>query len=275
MCRSLLLFIFALGVFSPCPSLHAQEPTPMAEWQLSPGVQLIPFFVEKIPKWQGVVAAGAVTLPAYEGARQNRVIPIAAAELRYRDIAYISSSEGLGFNLMRGKSYRIGAAFGYDIGRAEKRDERLKGLGDLDAAPEVKMYAEKVLFPFVLRTTVLHTFADEAGWLADFAFYLPVAGNKKLLVLAGPSVTLANEDAMQRRFGVSAAQAARSGLPVYSPGAGLRNAAVGFSATWFIDERWFANATGSVQKLLGPAADSPLIERETQTALLLVGGYRW
>lgn len=253
----------------------AQSPTPMAEWQLSAGVALIPYFLEEIPKWQGAVAVGAVVLPEYEGASENRVVPIAAAELRYRNRAYLSSSEGAGINVLQGKSYRIGAAVGFDIGRFENRDPRLKGLGDLDSAAELKFYGEKVLFPFVLRSTVRHTLDGSTGWLADFAFYLPVAGNKKFFVLAGPSVTLASQVAMQRRFGVTPEQAANSAFPEYRAGAGFRNASVGFSANYFIDDHWFLNATGSVQRLLGDAADSPITDRDTQSALIVIGGYRW
>lgn len=247
----------------------------MAQWQLSAGVPLIGYVLKEVPKWQGAVAVGAVSVPAYEGSNHSRVIPIAAAELRYRDIAYFSSSEGLGVNVLHGKSYRVGLALGYDIGRAERRDARLKGLGDIDSSPELKMYAEKVFFPVVLRSTVLHTLAGDAGWSADVAAYLPLAGSKNFLVLAGPAVTVSNRRELRRRFGVSAEQSANSGLPQYRPNAGLRNASLGFSATWFIDSAWFINATGSVQRLLGPAADSPLIERETQQALIVIAGYRW
>lgn len=253
----------------------AQGPTPMAEWQLSAGVALVPYFLKEIPKWQGGVAVGAVGLPEYEGADESRIVPIAAAELRYRNIAYLSSSEGLGVNFFQDRDCRVGAAVGFDIGRFESRDPKLRGLGDIDSAPELKLYGEKVLFPFVLRTTVRHTMDGATGWLADFSFYLPVAGSKDFLVLAGPSVTVADRTAMRRRFGVSAAQSLRSRLPEYAPEGGLRNASVGFSANWFIDENWFVNTTGSVQRLLGEAGESPITQSDTQAALIVIGGYRW
>jgi len=260
------------GVFHPAA---AQGPTPMAEWQLSAGVALVPYFLKEIPKWQGGVAVGAVGLPEYEGADESRIVPIAAAELRYRNIAYISSSEGVGVNFFQDKDYRVGAAVGFDIGRYESRDPSLRGLGDIETAPELKLYGEKVFFPFVLRTTVRHTLDGNTGWLADFSFYLPVAGNKDFFVLAGPSVTVADRTATQRRFGVSAAQSLRSRLPQYEAEGGLRNASIGFSANWFIDENWFVNGTGSVQRLLGDVGESPITDSDTQTALILIGGYRW
>lgn len=253
----------------------AQTPTPMADWQHSPGVALVPYFVDSVPRWQWVVAAGTVGLPSYEGAQQLRLTPVAAAELRYRNIAYFSTSEGIGYNLFKSKSYRIGSSLGYDLGRAQRRAPRLTGLGDIEGGPELRFYAEKVWFPLVLRASARHTLDGRTGWSADFSAYLPVAGGQTYFVLAGPAVAIADGAANQRRFGVSAAQAQQSGLPQYSASGGLRNASLGFSATYFLDRFWFCNATGSVQRLLGAAADSPVVEDKLQTALLLVAGYRW
>ena len=253
----------------------AQEPTPIAQWQLSAGVSLLNYFLPEVPKWQAAVAVGAVSLPRYGGARRNRVVPVAAGELRFRDIAYLSSSEGVGMNFLGGKSYRVGANIGYDIGRVAARDPQLSGFGDIDAGPSLRMYGEKVLFPFVLRSTVVHALAGDAGWSVDLATYLPVAASKQFLVLAGPSLMWSDAKELQRRFGVSASQSSASGLPTYTPHGGLRNVGLGFSATWFIDDHWFMNATGAAQKLLGDAADSPLTQRDTQTALILITGYRW
>jgi len=247
----------------------------MADWQHSPGVALIPHFTQPVPHWQGGIAAGTVLLPDYEGAASMRFAPVAAAELRYRDIAYLSTSEGIGYNLFRGRSYRIGSSLGYDIGRKQKRSPALDGLGNIDAGPELRFYAEKVWFPVVLRASTRHTLDGRTGWSADFAAYLPVAGASNYLVLLGPSLAVADGAANQRRFGVSAPQAAASGLPEHRAGGGFRSASLGFSATYFFDANWFGNATGSVQRLMGAAGSSPLVQQRTQTSLLLVAGYRW
>ena len=253
----------------------AQAPTPMADWQLSAGVPLIAHFVKEVPHWQGAVGAGLVQLPAYEGSTRMRLLPVAAAEFRYRDVAYFSSSEGLGYNFFRGKNYRLGSSLGYDIGREERRSPKLAGQGNLDSAPELKFYAERVWFPVVLRASVRHALDGSTGWSSDLGAYLPVAGSSRYFVLAGSAVSFADGSSNQRRFGVSAAQGQGGSLPPHQAGGGLRSASLGFSATYFWDDQWFANATGSVQQLLGAAADSPIVEAETQTALLMVAGYRW
>lgn len=272
-------WMWLLGLFMvsglPLGKATAQAPTPMADWQHSAGVALVPYFVGELPRWQVAAAAGAVLLPKYEGSSRTRLQPIAAVEFRYRDVAYFSSSEGIGYNLLRGKDYRIGSSIGYDIGRPERRSEKLTGLGDIDPALEIKFYAEKVLFPVVLRASTRHTLDGSTGWSGDVAAYVPVAAGKRFFVLAGPAVSVADGAANQRRFGVTAEQSLRSGLPQYRAGGGPRNWSLGFSATYLVDDYWFINATGSLQWLLGSPADSPIVDQQTQRSLLVIAGYRW
>jgi outer membrane scaffolding protein for murein synthesis (MipA/OmpV family) len=80
-------------------------------------------------------------------------------------------------------------------------------------------------------------------------------------------VAAASSAYMRQQYGVRADEAERTGLPVYVPGAGLRDIGVGTS--WRIEfaSRWVAFWGGSVGRLLGPAAASPLTITPTHWGL--------
>jgi MipA family protein len=69
---------------------------------------------------------------------------------------------------------------------------------------------------------------------------------------------------MQTYFGVSAAQAAASlaHLPQFDPSAGFKDVSLGATAAVELDPRWTLYLTGRYTRLIGDAADSPVIETE-------------
>lgn len=264
------LILLGFGLAAP-----ARADMPIAEWQYSAGQVLQGYFQQPLPTWQGLVSAGPALLPSYEGSSAYRTLPGLTLEMRYRDLAFASTAEGLGVNLLRGRRYRAGLAAGFDLGRDEDDDPRLRGLGDIDPAAELKLFGEYVLFPVVLRADLRRNLGSGGGWSADLAAYLPVAGSERYFIFLGPSLTVSDGEAMGRSFGITAPQATRSQFPAFEAGGGLRSAAFGFSATWFFRENWFLNGTGGLQALLGSAADSPLSRSDQQYSLSLMLGYRW
>ena len=254
---------------------HAQTPSPLAEWQYSAGRALEPYFVSPIPEWQGMAGLAAETAPRYEGARSYEAAGGPVAELRYRDVAFASSVEGLGVNLLHGKGYRAGLALTYDLGRDEDTDAALAGLGDLRPAPEIKGFGEYVLYPLVGRLDVRRAIGGHGGWTADAGAYVPVVGKDDFFVMLGPSVTWIDAENMRQSFGVDSRQAAQSGYAAYRPSAGVRDARFGTTAVWLFAESWMLNFSGAAEWLLGDAADSPIARAHRQFVASLLLAYRW
>ena len=65
-------------------------------------------------------------------------------------------------------------------------------------------------------------------------------------------------------FGVSAAQSINSGLPEYRPDAGFKDVYVGATASIDLTDRWTLLLMGRYSRLVGDAADSPIVETENQ-----------
>jgi outer membrane scaffolding protein for murein synthesis (MipA/OmpV family) len=274
-----LVTLLLLGCYlSPA---EAQTPSPLQEWQYSGGIILARLFEPNLPEWRVILGAAAQVQPAYDGARAYRVEGGPLINIRYRDIAFISTGEGLGFNFLRGDHYQVGVAMAYDLGRQEKEDyANLRGMGNISAAPVAKLYGSWVLsrkFPMILRVDARQFIGGAQGAVGDAGVYLPLPGSSKTFVMfAGPSITLADNHYLQTLYGVTPAQAAASGHPVYEiPHAGTSAAGVGFSATKFVTDHLLLNADAALNQIRGSPAHSPLVERRTQRVLALSMAYDW
>jgi len=259
---------------------QAQTPSPLQEWQYSSGVVLQKMFENDVPQWQVVLGGAVQTSPLYEGAQRNRVQGGPVINVRYRDLAFLSSGEGLGFNFLRGDNYRAGIAVGFDLGRKVADDEaHLHGLGDLSPAPTIKLFASYAVsksVPIVLRASVRQILGGADGLVADFATYVPLPGSSKTLIMfAGPSVTLINREYARHVFGVSPVQAAASDYGAYRAHAGLDAVGFGFSATRFVSTHWLINVEVAANRLFGSAQVSPITQSSVQGVMVLSTAYEW
>ena len=215
------------------------------------------------------------------GARPYRIEPGPVIDIRYRDIAFASVGEGLGVNLVRGPNYRAGIAIGYDLGsRVSDDSAHLHGLGDISAAPLVKLFGSYVIskeFPVVLRADVRQVIgrAGASGLLGDLEAYMPLpCSSRTSALIAGPSVTLADHSYTQRVFGVSDSQAAASEYREYHAHGGLEAVGLGFSFAHFITACWLINTDVAIHRLIGSATESPVTRSSVQGAVEVAIAYR-
>lgn len=261
---TVLMAGFGLGLATWTPATFAQTPSPLAEWQYASGVALEPYFETTPPVWQVQLGAGTGLQPRYEGAGRYYVQPDPLIEVRYRDTAFFSLGEGLGVNLLSRKGERAGVALTYDLGRRADDDPQLRGMGKVSPAPELKLFEEYVVYPVVLRADVRHAFGGYEGWVGDLSAYLPVIGNEKFFVLAGPTLTLVSDEFAQHYFSVTPAQSAASGHPVYDAAGGIKDVSFGITASWMFSEHWSVDGLAAAERILGSPAHSPLVETPLQ-----------
>ncbi|SAL88128.1 MipA family MltA-interacting protein [Caballeronia arvi] len=260
--------------------VKAQTPSPLSEWQYSAGVPLEKLFESKPPDWQVRLGVGAAFRPLYDGADRYHVLAGPSIDIRYRDLAFWSTGEGIGMNVLQGENWRVSAAAVYDLGRRGLDDpSRLNGLGNINPAPEIKLAAEYVIskeFPLVVRAAVTRSFGGSNGWIADLGTYMPMPGSSDTFFwFAGPSVSFADSTYMNSWFGVNAAQAAASGYRPYAASAGLKSAGFGVTLVWFIDKHWFMTADGALKRLLDSAANSPITQAKTQAGCNISVNYQF
>lgn len=273
------LALLALMSIVGARSAHSQTPSPLQEWQYSGGVILARLFEPNLPQWRTVLGVASEVQPAYDGARAYRVMGGPDLFIYYRDIAFISSGEGIGYNFLRGDHYQFGLGMTYDLGRKEKDDlTNLHGMGDISPAPVAKMYGSLVLskkFPLILRVDARQFIGGAEGAVGDAAVYTPLPGSSKRFVMfAGPSITLADHHYLQSLYGVSEQQSLASGHREFLiTKDGTASAGVGFSATKFLGKHWLISLNAAISQLRGDPAYSPIVERRTQRAIALSFDY--
>jgi len=277
--RKLLYLALLLGALGPRLA-WTQTPSPLQEWQYSGGVVLQQLFEPNLPDWRVVLGAAAEAQPVYQGASAMRVMGGPVINIRYKDIAFFSTGEGLGYNFLRGRYYRVGVALGWDVGRRVPDDyPNLHGLGDISIGPSIKLYASYVLskdFPMVIQVDARKILGGADGVIGDLEAYMPVPGSSKtFFMFAGPSITWANHRYLSKEYGVTLTQSLASGDPIFNVHGGTNSVGFGFSATQLLTEKWLINLDAAVSQLRGSAANSPITEARTQRALAVSVNYHW
>lgn len=280
--RKLLYLALLLGAVGPGLA-WSQTPSPLQEWQYSGGVVLQKLFEPNVPTWRVDLGLAAEAEPVYQGAAATRIYGGPMFNIRYKDLAFFSPGEGLGYNFLRGSNYRVGVSLGYDNGRREADEyDHLRGLGNISLAPSVKLFGSYVVsksFPLVIQADVRQIVLGGAdGTLGDLEAYLPLPGSSKSFVMfLGPSITWANASYLQRVFGVTQTQslASTEHYPVFNVEGGTNSVGLGFSATKFLSQRWLLNLNAAYSRLRGSAASSPITEAKVQRGLSLSVVYHW
>lgn len=248
---------------------RAQTPSPLGEWQYSAGVPLQKVFDPKPPeKWSFRFGAAASFQPRYDGSDQYRVMGGPNFDVRYRDLFFLSTGEGLGVNFAQGQNWRTTLSINYDLSRRSADDlGHLNGLPNINAAPLIKLSGDYVIsknLPIVLRADVQRSIGGSNGWVGDLSAYMPLPGSSESFYwFAGPTVTFADSNYMNSWFGISQQASTRSGYRPYSAKAGLKSYGAGMTMVWFIRKHWFVTADGAVEQLVGSARNSPITQRST------------
>ena len=273
--RGLAIALCLQFLWLACPA-HAQTPGPTPEWHFSEGHLLDAYTHDQLPQWDRVVGIATQTSPKFEGDNAYTTSYGPTFDIRYRDIAFLSAGEGLGVNLLHDKTYRVGVALAYDLGRNNHADHYVGELGNIGISPEAKLFAEYLLFPVTLRVDLRHSFGGQGGYIGDLSAYMPLGGKEgKYFIFAGPSMTFADADNLRHTFGVSAAQSASSGYRVHALGGGVRSYSVGLSGGYFFSKHFLFEGFVSEEELVGGAASAPFVQQRAQLNLQLTTAYRW
>lgn len=240
-------------------SASAQTST-LTDWQSSSGIVMRPLG-GPVPDWQVTVGMGAAGLPAYEGSNEQRISPAPTIDVRYKDLAYLSIGEGIGVNILRGTNYRVGIGLTYDMGRQHNAATRLAGTGNIDPAPVFKAFAQYAFVPVVLSIDVKQALTSYQGLTANIGVYMPVVANQKVQIFVGPEITFADSRYMQAYFGINPGNTdAQSHFHNYSAHGGLKDAKFGVAGLYHFTDHWFIDADVGVERLLGSAPGSPIVQ---------------
>jgi outer membrane scaffolding protein for murein synthesis (MipA/OmpV family) len=88
-------------------------------------------------------------------------------------------------------------------------------------------------------------------------------------------VSVVNRDYNQAFFGVTLPDVVPDFRYVYAPGGGLKDAHASVRWNWSMSPNWMLTTNAQVTRLLGSAADSPLVTRPTNLTVSTAIAYRF
>ena len=170
----------------------------------------------------------------------------------------------LGANLLRTKNLKAGPILSWNSGRDEDDNSKLDGLGDVDSTIEAGGFIAYRMKPMRFRLEVRQDVGSEhEGALVELSggTGLPF---EKPLVFVSLGATWASDDYMESFFGVDAQQSGASGLQAYNADGGIKDVNIGLTGGYSITNRWRVGGKLEYKRLVGDAADSPIVDDENQ-----------
>lgn len=223
-----------------------------ARWAAAAG-----FVVSAGPEFVGGSPIGVRLQPGF-ALRWGRVSVSSRNAFAVRD-GDSASSGGLRLDLLSGDRWRSSLGLRWDKGRSEDSDARLRGLGSVRSTLRLRMslgYRFDAGWRAGLAVTA-DALGRDGGVQGSLSLGRDVATRPGTRLGATLSLNMADARYMRSWHGVSAAQSEASGYAVYTPGAGLRDVAIGLGGRTELGKRWALFYGGGVSQLLHPAAASP------------------
>jgi outer membrane scaffolding protein for murein synthesis (MipA/OmpV family) len=99
--------------------------------------------------------------------------------------------------------------------------------------------------------------------------------NNQLTLMTSVGSTWADTDHMKSYFGVSPTQSARSGYGRYDAKSGIKSIGLAVGAFYSVTENWEVKVMVKADKLLGDAADSPIVKDDFNPATFVTMSYKF
>ncbi|HEY6241251.1 MAG TPA: MipA/OmpV family protein [Burkholderiales bacterium] len=234
------------------------------------------------PSWRVSLGVGLDSVPKFPGADSQKLIVLPFVGATYGPFFFgaypgTASLAGIGVNLYRDSHWRLAAALSAGLAeRKESDDPRLQGLGDVNRTVSAGAAVAYTQDWFLLSASALTDILNRGqGTLVHFNALGRYRFSERLTLFGGPGLAWADGRYTQTFFGVNAQQSAASGLPEFETHPGLNSVRFALGASYRLTSRWNAGLFGSIARLEGDAASSPITESRLQRFVGAVVSYRF
>ncbi|MDJ0511860.1 MAG: MipA/OmpV family protein [Methyloceanibacter sp.] len=227
------------------------------------------------------VGARVVIQPKYEGSKESTVFwaPIVLPELaqkskkensvysKVRSRIVYRGLDDIRIRVFGGDKFQAGATTGWISGRSQDSADLLKGLGDIDGGLTLGAYAGYTVGAFTIDAAYIEQLTGTtagAQYRLGIETTREISDRAEITVRAG--TTFASAEFMQTYFGITPTQSreSQSGLPVYTPDGGIKDVFIAVGGSYDVSEHWVIKAGARYGRLLGEAADSPIVQTPNQ-----------
>ena len=275
---SALALSVVIGVGSATADEPARPDYPIVVPPPAPPPAQAPAPVERAPaedNFHWMILGGAGYRPDYEGSDHYDPHPLGSAKLWWDDGRYVSlqSSQSSGAavrlatQVIPHSFLKFGPVIQYRLKRADVQSGRVDAMDNIDGAVEIGGYLGVGEGPWSVGGTYTYDVSgDYHGHLVELAAGWKDKLSDEFDLGVTVASTWAGEDYMETYFNVSPDDAAASGLPEFDADDSFEDGfkdvgtrvLLGFSPEdW---NGWGIYATGAYFRLIGEAADSPVVD---------------
>ena len=209
------------------------------------------------------LGGGGLVAPDYPGSNHYAFRPLPALDVKYGDLIFLSVQDGLGANLVNLDGFKAGPLAVFQPGRHQSDNSSvLRGLGTVGDSIAVGGFASYTLGDWTAKVTGVQDVTNGNdgfvlnGTVSYGTFVPPV------ILAVTPGLTVVDNSYNRSFFGISQEQSRRSGLPQHEADGGLESADLALTAIYPVTDRLSLVALTAYSRLLGDAADSPLVRDE-------------
>lgn len=228
-------------------------------------------FVPPPAEIDNVVGVVAITMPDYIGSddRIFAAAPLIHLNLGESNRYFQLIGNKIFVNVLNGDNWEFGPKVVYRFGRKTVKDVVVNNMIDVDDSVEVgaflgyrKRFGNNPRHRMNIHIDATQDVADgHEGFVAQLSgvYWLPVA--RRLDIGLRGSAIYGSEDYMSSFFDVTAGDSILSSLPQYDANAGFRDVSVSVMALLHLNRAWHIGGGAEFKRLLGNAADSPVVDQ--------------
>jgi outer membrane scaffolding protein for murein synthesis (MipA/OmpV family) len=207
-------------------------------------------------RWQ---AGGLVYIsPSFEGSKSYEAIAfpfVVPAGIGTEGVVQIKGADDVRLRLFETRGLELGPLGGYRFGRDGDDVSNVPGLDDVDGGLVLGAFATYRTGPLAFSVSYHHQVTgDDTGALWRFGVEHTSRLSPAVKVTTGIGTNYASDDYMEAFFAA----------PGYAPDAGFKDIHIGATAAIDLSDRWSLLLIGRYSHLIGDAADSPIVETESQ-----------
>jgi outer membrane protein len=209
------------------------------------------------------IGGGASLSPRYPGADGPDVFPIPVFDIGHvgDPVEFEAPDEGIGLGLLGDdKKFNFGPAVQLQSSRRDK--DVGAPVGKVGFTVEAGAFVQAWLARNLrLRVEARQGIGGHESLLGDVSADFVARDGDRTIFSIGPRARLSDAGYQRAYFGVSPAASTATGLPVYRPGSGVYAVGIFSGLNHKFNATWGMKAYAGYDRLMGDAADSPLVRR--------------
>ena len=230
--------------------------------------------------WRFTVGAGAYYIPDYPGSDDYKVAPAPVLRVQKDHLYLETDGPGIRANIVPHGRFEFGPVLSYGGGRDDVEDSAVDRLPDADDEFSLGAFAAYQLPGILdqrdslrLEVEAVEAVSGDNGLVAKAGIEYGRQATERLSFGIGVSTSYVDGDYADTYFSISSAGAAASGLSVYDAGSGFRDVTLSVSGRFTVTRSIGIGAVAGISRLLGDAADSPVVEDRGDDTPLFGGAF--